>query len=103
MPSSMLVWRLRNRLELQALLEELSAVYPIKTLEEMYNLAIDEPYSFWYINLTAKSKDDMFFLRFEQRMVPSIKPQSEWEASSATLQEPLPEPPVNQQITKQQR
>ena len=100
----LLVWRLRNRLELQALLEELSAVYPVKTLEEMYNLATEEPYSFWYINLTAKKKDDMFFLRFEQRMVPSIKSQSEWEASSATSQEPLPEPPVaNQQITKQQK
>ena len=42
----MLVWRLRNRLELQALLEELSAVYPVKTLEEMYNMATEEAYSF---------------------------------------------------------
>ena len=65
----LLVWRLRNRLELQSLLEELSAVHPIKTLQEMYELATSEPYSFWYILLTARSKSEMFFLRFEQRIV----------------------------------
>ena len=52
----MLVWRLRNRLELQSLLEEISAVYDIKTLEKMYQLATDDPYSFWYILLTARKK-----------------------------------------------
>jgi hypothetical protein len=65
----MLVWRLRNRLELQSLLEEISAVYPMKTLESLYNLATDEPFSFWYILFTARKKEDMFFLRFEQKMV----------------------------------
>ena len=88
----MLVWRLRNRMELQALFEELSAVYPIKTLEDMYQLATEEPFSFWYILLTARRKEDMFFLRFEQKMVPSSN--RKWEDSSAPLQEPLPEPPV---------
>ena len=62
----LLVWPLRDRIELQSLLEELSAVYPLKTLEEMYDLATREPYSFWYILLTALRKEDMFFLRFEQ-------------------------------------
>ena len=52
----MLIWRLRNRLELQSLLEEISAVYPVKTLEEMYQMATDDPYSFWYILFTAKKK-----------------------------------------------
>ena len=64
-----LVWRLRNRQELQSLLEELSAVHPIKTLQEMYELAVREPFSFWYILLTAKRPEEMFFLRFEQRLV----------------------------------
>jgi hypothetical protein len=64
----MLVWRLRNRLELQSLLEEISAVYDIKTLEQMYQLATEEPFSFWYILFTARKKEDMFFLRFEQKM-----------------------------------
>ena len=39
----MLVWRLRNRMELQSLLEEISAVYPIQTLEKMYQMATDDP------------------------------------------------------------
>ncbi len=73
----MLVWRLRNRLELQSLLEEISAVYDIKTLEKMYQMATDEPFSFWYILLTALRKEDMFFLRFEKKMVPTIKNESE--------------------------
>jgi hypothetical protein len=67
----MLIWRLRNRLELQSLLEEISAVYPVKTLEEMYQMATDDPYSFWYILFTAKRKEDMFFLRFEKKMIPT--------------------------------
>jgi hypothetical protein len=56
------VWRLRNAREIQALLEELSAIYPIAVLQEMYEQAIgDQEYSFWYINMVAKSKDNMFF------------------------------------------
>ena len=98
-----LCWRLRNELEKRALLEELSAVYPVKVLEDMYNLATEEPYSFWYILLTAKRKEDMFFLRFEHRMIPNINTEEKWGASSVTSQEPLPEPPVNQQTTKQPR
>jgi hypothetical protein len=65
----MLVWRLRNRMELQSLLEEISAVYDMKTLEKMYQMATDDPFSFWYILFTARKKEDMFFLRFEQKML----------------------------------
>ncbi len=66
----MLVWRLRNAKEIQALMEELSAIYPIKVLREMYETAIsDESHSFWYINLVAKAKEDMFYVRFEEKMV----------------------------------
>ena len=64
----LLVWRLRNRLELQSLLEELSAVCGINALEEMYDMATSDPFSFWYLPLTAKRKEDTFFLRFEQKM-----------------------------------
>ena len=69
---SMLVWRLRNRTELQSLLEELSAVYPMDMLLEMYNMATEEPYSFWSVLLTAKRRRRMFYLRFEHKMVPEI-------------------------------
>ena len=65
-----LCWRLRNQKEIQALMEELSAIYPVKTLHSMCEMAIsDQPHSFWYINLVAKEKQDMFFVRFEHKMV----------------------------------
>ena len=83
-------WRLRNRLELESLIEELSAVYDKKTLMEMYETATEEPFSFWYILLTARKREDMFYLRFEQRMIPADK--KAWEESLLQSQEPLPEP-----------
>ena len=66
---ALLVWRLRNAKELEALVEELSALYPKKILFAMYEAAVKEPYSFWYILLTAKHKEDMFFLRFDKKIV----------------------------------
>ena len=64
------VWRLRNARELQSLMEELSAIYPPKVLYELYETAIsDQDHSFWFINLVARRKEDMFFVRFEEKMV----------------------------------
>ena len=91
------VWRLRNQHELESLLEEVSAVYDKKTLMQMYHLATDEPYSFWYILLTAKRREDMFFMRFEKRLIPNAsanltdsKDGSRPTAGRAGLPQPLP-------------
>ena len=65
------VFRLRNAKELESLLEELSALYGIDTLRAMYEQAVSEPYSFWFINLLKKSRESMFFIRFERRQVVS--------------------------------
>ena len=65
---AMLLWRLRNYKELECLIEELSALYPQNILLYTYEAATKEPYSVWYILLTAKLKEDMFFLRFEQKI-----------------------------------
>jgi hypothetical protein len=55
---------------LDGLLYELSALYPLPVLYEMYETAInDEDFSFWYINLVARKKEDMMFIRFEHKMV----------------------------------
>ena len=53
-----MVWRLRNKKELiDSLLYELSALFPLPVLMEMYETATnDEPHSFWYIDLMAKKK-----------------------------------------------
>ena len=58
-------------MELDAILEEVSIYYDRKTLLQMYAVATTEPYSFWYINLSASKVEDVFWLRFEQRMIPS--------------------------------
>ena len=63
-----MVFRLRNRPELDAIVEELSAVYDKKTLMEMYQLATAEPYSFLYINIAAKRVEDMFWLHGAHRV-----------------------------------
>ena len=63
------VYKLRNYRDLEAVLEELSALIDKKTLLDMYNMATTEPDSFWYINLIAKHVSDMFFIKFNQKLV----------------------------------
>jgi len=67
---AMCVWRLRNHKEIMTLCEELSGIYDQQTLLEMYRAATAEPYSFLFIRLDAKTRETMFYLRFEQRLVP---------------------------------
>jgi stress-induced morphogen len=62
------VFRLRNYADLESFVEEVSAIYPKKTILEIYNMATDEPYSFLYVNLRAKRKQDTFYIRFEKRI-----------------------------------
>ena len=63
------VYRLRNYKDLETFIDEVSAVADKKTLLDIYNLATSEPHSFLYCKLTAKNKDDMFFVRFDKRIV----------------------------------
>ena len=62
------VFRLWNQLELDALVEELSAMLPKETLYSMYQEATREPYSFCFVNLRAP-KEDMFWVRFDRKFV----------------------------------
>ena len=62
------IWRLRNQLELEAVLEELSALLPKQELLQMYQEATREPYSFWFIYY-LKDKANMFYKRWEERFV----------------------------------
>ena len=39
-----------------------------KDLLEIYNMAVEVPYSFLYVKLNAKSKKDMFYINFNQRI-----------------------------------
>ena len=58
--TELFVYRLRNQKDLDAFLEELSALYDKRTLLKLYQYATGEPYSFLYVKLTAHNRDDMF-------------------------------------------
>ena len=64
----MCVWRLRNQLELEAVLEELTALLPKKELQAIYEEATREPYSFLFIHY-LKPRAEMFYKRWEERFV----------------------------------
>jgi hypothetical protein len=63
------VFRLRNVKDLDSFIEEVSAVADKKTLLEIYNLATEEAFSFLYVKLNAKSKNEMFYVRFDKKLV----------------------------------
>ena len=65
------IYRLRNYADLQAIIEEMSAVYDPKTLLQIYHEAIDEPYNCLYINIMTKDRSKMFINKFDQYVVPS--------------------------------
>ena len=50
------VYRLRNYSDLEAFIDEASAIYPRKTILEIYILATDEPYSFYMLIYELKRK-----------------------------------------------
>ena len=65
-----MVYRLRNVSDLEAILDEMSAVYDKKTLLKRYRTATDKPFTFLYLNLMAKDKKDMFYISFCHKLIP---------------------------------
>ena len=49
-------------------LDEVSALIDKKSLMEIYNLAVTEPFSFLTVDLTAKKKDNIFMVKFDKRI-----------------------------------
>jgi hypothetical protein len=68
--TALIIFRLRSEAELQAIVEEISAVYGKDPLVALIRHATEQPYSFLYCDLAAKKPDQMFWLRFEKRLVP---------------------------------
>ena len=58
-------WRLRNQHELDAVIEELSALLPKEQLYRLYEQATREPYSFLFVYY-LKPRNEMFYKRFEE-------------------------------------
>ncbi len=60
------VFRIASGTELQALLDQFSALFPKDVLLQMYERACcQEPYSFWYIDTTAHDRRDVSWLRWD--------------------------------------
>ena len=66
--TELFVYRLRSYKHLETFIDEVSAVYDKKTLLQLYNTATSEPRSFLSVKLTAKKKDDMFYMNFDRRL-----------------------------------
>ena len=77
-------WRLRNQHELDAVIEELSALLPKDKLHRIYKQATRDPYSFLFVYY-LKPKNQMFYTRFEERFA------LEREADGSGAQLPGPE------------
>ena len=65
------IYRLRNYRDLEAIVEELSAIYDLKTLLQIYHEAASEDYNFLYVNLMSKDKRKMSMERFHKYLIPS--------------------------------
>ena len=66
--TELFIYRLRNQKDLDAFLEELSALYDKKTLLRLYQHATDAPYSFLYVKLTASNRNDMFYMNLAKKL-----------------------------------
>ena len=64
--TNLYVFKLRNAGDLEAWIDEVSAVTDKKTLLQLYQLATAEPYSFLFIKLNATKVSEMFYVRFDK-------------------------------------
>ena len=67
--TELFVFRLRNYKDLETFIEEVSALIDKKSLMEIYNLATNEPYSFLYVKLNEKKRNDMFMINFSKKLI----------------------------------
>ena len=63
-------FRLRSMQDLETWLNENSAVYDKKTLLAIYQRATQTRFGFLFMNLMAHDSKDMFFYKFEARIIP---------------------------------
>ena len=65
------IYRLRTYGDLEAIVEELGAIYDKKTLLQIYHEAVSEEYSPLDVNIMSKDKRTMFITRFSHYLNPS--------------------------------
>ena len=65
--TQLFIYRLRNYTDLQTFIDEVSALLKDKkTLLEIYSVAAEQPYSFLYVNLLAKTVNNKFYINSEK-------------------------------------
>jgi hypothetical protein len=94
---TLLVWRLRSQKETDLLCEELSGYYPKETIMDIFEYATREPYSWLTVKLDAKEKKDIFWLRFERRLVPESMDSTNELGDGRGPVVPAPTEPVEEQ------
>ena len=62
--TGLVVFKLMSQADLDAFIDEVSAVTDKKTLLEMYHIATHEPFSFLYVKLTERDPNKMFMIKF---------------------------------------
>ena len=65
------VFPLRNNSDLEAFVEEVSAVYDKKKILELYRIATSQPYHFLYVNLMTRDKTRMFYDSLITPLIPT--------------------------------
>ena len=74
-----MAFKLRNKQDLDGLLQELTAIHPYEVLLQLNEEAVnDQPYSFLFINL-KKPKEEMFSIRFDEILQIERKEEEEEE------------------------
>ena len=63
------VFRIKSYQDLSSIVEEMSALVPLKTVRALYDYATAQPYSFLYVNLQAKDLQTTFYRNFESMLV----------------------------------
>jgi hypothetical protein len=64
------IFRLRNHADMEAWLDEMSAIYDKDVLLQLYHFCTDKPYGFLYIKVNAKRREDMFYDSLQSKIIP---------------------------------
>ena len=64
--SSLYIFKLKNMAEVDAFVQEQSALVDKKTVYEIYKLATEEPYSFLFVKLRESDVNKIFMIRLEK-------------------------------------
>jgi len=68
--NALMLFRQRSRFDLEAFLEENSAIVPREQLYQMYVKATSVDHGFLYCDLMQRDSSKMFFSSFVSRLVP---------------------------------